>query len=233
MATAFPNSTQFRSSAQKGILQIFNSSFEKSLPHSPPNDEAGEETEIPSPDTDRTINLEDQAITNTAKQLAEDYIDYKTSKCAKKPSCTHAETLRRVGDEIDDKYNISLNGVIKRLEFSPENDGYSAYRACLDSMFDEGQINWGRIATVYVFSGRLAKHCQEQDTIEYVDSIKEYTTKYISSKLSNWIKKQGGWDAMNEAFKAKDWTEKIAFNGLVMTGAVLGGLAALRLVLGK
>lgn len=225
----------FGITTEKGILSPFFSASRSSTGQAQTlnlND-SNEATEIPSPDTDKTINLEEQAITNTAERLADYYIDYKTNKTHGKPPFSHAETLTRIGDEIDEKYNISLNGIIRRLEFSPERDGYVAYSACLDSMFDEGQINWGRIATVYVFSARLAKHCQEQDSVEYVEAVKDYTSKYVSTKLSKWIKEQGGWDAMNEAFKAKDWTEKIAFNGLMVTGVVLSGLAALRLVLGK
>ena len=35
-------------------------------------------------------------------------------------------------------------------------------------------------------------------------------------------------DNFNESFKAKDWKETATFNSLLFTGAVLGGLAALR-----
>ena len=229
-AAAIPGSNLL--TTQKVISRLYSGSSPEKDPTSRNLSQAGDE--VPSPNTDRTVHLrEEEAIMSTAKYLADDFISYKTKSCVTKPSSTHAETLRRVGDEIDEKYCISLKGITERLQFTPEKDGYDAYRACLDSMFDEGQVNWGRIATVYVFSARLAKHCQERDLVEYVDVVKEYTAQYVRSKLSKWIQKQGGWDAMNDAFKEKDWREKVAFNGLVVTGAVLTGLAALRFMMGK
>lgn len=38
-------------------------------------------------------------------------------------------------------------------------------------------------------------------------------------------------EKFDESFKAKDWKEKAAFNSLLVTGAFLGGLAALRLLM--
>jgi len=234
MAAAIPGSNFFTAQQQKvvNISRLYSGSSPGK--ESTRNVSQAEDTEFPSPNTDKTVHLgEEEAIMSTAKLLADDFISYKTSSCTTKPSCTYAETLRRVGDEIDDKYCISLKGITERLQFTPEKDGYEAYRACLDSMFDEGQVNWGRIATVYVFSARLAKHCQDRDLVEYVEVVKDYTAQYVRSKLSKWIQKQGGWDAMNDAFKEKDWREKVAFNGLMVTGAVLTGLAALRFIMGK
>ncbi|XP_077989323.1 apoptosis regulator BAX-like [Glandiceps talaboti] len=235
MASAIPGSGILAGLAtqQKGAFAHFYSGSSPGKEPSHRNVSRPEDTDIPSPDTEKIIVYEDETIMNTASQLADDFIGYKTDITRAKPSSKYAETLRRVGDEIDVKYNISLKGITDRLQFSPEKHGYDAYRACLDSMFDEGQVNWGRIATVYVFSARLAKHCKESDLVEYVEDIKDYTAKYVRCRLGKWIKQQGGWDAMNEAFKETDWKDKVAFNGLLMTGAVLTGLAALRLLMGK
>ncbi|XP_070542506.1 apoptosis regulator BAX-like [Ptychodera flava] len=233
MAAAIPGSGIFSSQQKAAVFsQLYSGCSPGKDSTSKPLSQPGE-TEFSTSNPDRAGQLGEESIMSTAKLLADDYISYKTKSCATKPLCTHAETLRRVGDEIDEKYSITLKGITERLQFSPEKDGYEGYRACLDSMFDEGQVNWGRIATVYVFSARLAKHCQDRDLIEYVDVVKEYTAQYVRAKLSKWIQAQGGWDAMNDAFKEKDWREKVAFNSLVVTGAVLTGLAALRLLMGK
>jgi hypothetical protein len=44
---------------------------------------------------------------------------------------------------------------------------------------------------IFVFAARLAVHYLEQDMV--VQSVKEYTTRYINARLSNWIEDQGGW----------------------------------------
>jgi hypothetical protein len=51
---------------------------------------------------------------------------------------------------------------------------------------------------------------------------------YIGESLLHFLRHLYPQDDFNESFKAKDWKEKATFNSLLVTGAVLGGLAALR-----
>nr|XP_054756559.1 bcl-2-like protein 1 [Lytechinus pictus] len=167
-----------------------------------------------------------------ARQLGDDYISYKVGKHnGRRPPCQHAETLRRVGDEVEERYAITLNGLVNNLEYDPDKDGEEAFTASLNAMFEEGSCNWGRVVMVYVFAARLAKYCQENGKGYHVGRLSEFAGRYVASRLTPWINKQGGWEKFDESFKAKDWKEKAAFNSLLVTGAFLGGLAALRLLM--
>ncbi|XP_072038053.1 apoptosis regulator BAX-like [Amphiura filiformis] len=167
-------------------------------------------------------------IGSVARILSDDFIHYKLGKCSSRPPSKEAETLRRVGKEVEERYEISLNGLVNSLRFDPENGGEEAFNESLNAMFEEGPCNWGRIVMVYVFAARLAKYCEDQHKSEYVDDLVSISGKYVDERLTPWIQKQGGWEDFNENFKAKDWKEKVAFNSLLVTGALLGGLAALR-----
>ncbi|XP_022105214.1 induced myeloid leukemia cell differentiation protein Mcl-1 homolog [Acanthaster planci] len=164
------------------------------------------------------------------KRLSRDFITFKLQANAGRPPCKYTETLRRVGREVEERYAISLNGLVNNLQYDPKKHGAGKelFSVSLDAMFEEGAVNWGRVVMVYVFAARLAKYCEENANPEYVDEVVEVCGDYVSDKLTPWIVKQGGWDDFNESFKAKDWKEKATFNSLLVTGAVLGGLAALR-----
>uniref|UniRef100_A0AAU7NK52 BCL2L7 n=1 Tax=Paracentrotus lividus TaxID=7656 RepID=A0AAU7NK52_PARLI len=187
----------------------------------------------PSPDTEHGHPLVEEGESGIiARQLGDDYITYKVGKHnGRRPPCQHAETLRRVGDEVEERYAITLNGLVNNLEYDPDKDGEEAFTASLNAMFEEGSCNWGRVVMVYVFAARLAKYCQENGKGYHVRSLSEFAGRYVASRLTPWINKQGGWEKFDESFKAKDWKEKAAFNSLLVTGAFLGGLAALRFMM--
>jgi len=188
----------------------------------------------PSPTTELNGNSlspsQEAECKRICKRLATDFILFKLQSNAGRPPCKYTETLRRVGREVEERYAITLNGLVNNLQYDPKKHGAGKelFNVSLNAMFEEGPVNWGRVVMVYVFAARLAKYCEENGNSEYVDEVVEVCGDYVAEKLTTWIITQGGWDDFNESFKAKDWKEKATFNSLLVTGAVLGGLAALR-----
>ncbi|XP_071844155.1 apoptosis regulator BAX-like [Apostichopus japonicus] len=169
-------------------------------------------------------------IANEARSLGRDFVHYKVGFSNTRPTSLFAETLRRVGDEIEEKYNISLNGIINQLKYDPNKDGRRAFNASLDAMFAEGPCSWGRVVMVYVFASRLAKYCQKQNRdSSCIENLVNYSGDYVANNLTMWIKEQGGWLDFCDKFKANDWRDKAVFNSLLVTGLFLGGMATLRL----
>ena len=155
--------------------------------------------EPPSPTPDTEINGNGVSTTdismeigNIARLLSDDFIHYKLGRTSRPPS-QYAETLRRVGKEVEERYEISLNGLVNSLRFDPEKGGEEAFNESLNAMFEEGPCNWGRIVMVYVFAARLAKYCEDHHKSEYVDDLVSISGKYVDEKLTPWIQKQGGW----------------------------------------
>jgi len=179
-------------------------------------------------DTADVDNLDSSEAVRIARNIGYDFIRYKVGLTKDNPSSLHAETLRRVGDEIEERYAISLSGIVNTLQYDPDSDGRAAFYTSLNTMFEEGPCSWGRVVMVYVFAARIAKYCHEQNRDECVEELITYTGDFVANKLAPWIQRQGGWDDFCEKFKAKDWKEKTAFNSLLLTGIVLGGLATLR-----
>ncbi|KAJ8029657.1 hypothetical protein HOLleu_29103 [Holothuria leucospilota] len=89
------------------------------------------------PDISMDFNMHD-GYSEIACSLGNDFVNYKCGRTTSRPPSIYAETLRRVGDEIEEKYNISLNGIVNQLKYDPNTDGKKAFYASLDAMFEEG-----------------------------------------------------------------------------------------------
>ena len=147
--------------------------------------------EIPNKVTAEVLQMDTK---NMALLLSDDFIRYRLGRSSSlTPPSRETETLRRVGKEIEEKYEICLNGLVNSLKFDPEKNGKEAFTECLDSMFQEGPCNWGRIVMVYVLAARLAKHCDDRGKPECVDALVTLSGTYVDEKLTPWIEKQGGW----------------------------------------
>ncbi|XP_033108761.1 apoptosis regulator BAX-like [Anneissia japonica] len=200
------------------------------LPSPTPSAASSDESEVDGPKyrTLRGNNKQDGDVERMARELARDFITYKVGGNYKLSS-EYAETLRRIGDEVDSKYDISLSGIVRKLKYSPERDGSDGFTSSLNTMFEEGPVNWGRVIMVYVFGARLAKYCVENNLGDQVETLIKYTGEYVAIRLSGWINKQGGWDNFVLNFRRKDWREDLTFKALAITGASCGALALLRL----
>ncbi|XP_071965226.1 apoptosis regulator BAX-like [Antedon mediterranea] len=197
---------------------------------SPTPSASSDESEVDGPKYRmRRGNKQDGDIERIARELARDFITYKVHRNHKVNS-HYAETLRRIGDEVGSKYDISLSGIVRKLKYNPERDGSDGFTSSLNTMFEEGPVNWGRVIMVYVFGARLAQYCVENNLDDQVETLIKYTGEYVALRLSSWINKQGGWDEFVSNFRRKDWTEEFTFKALAVTGASCGALALLRLL---
>ena len=156
-----------------------------------------------APDTELTTQKDTlMEIGNVARLLSADFIRYKLKNTSRPPN-RYAETLRRVGNEVEKRYESSLNGLVKRLRFDPENGGEEAFNESLNAIFEEGPCNWGRVVMVYVFAAHLAKYCEDEHKPEYVNDLISITGKFVDERLTPWIQKQGGWVSIHVLHKKK------------------------------
>lgn len=61
-------------------------------------------------------------------------------------------------------------------------------------MLSDGVLNWGRIVTIFCFSGCAAKHLADQGCAsDLTGRIAETCANFVSLEVSSWIENQGGW----------------------------------------
>ena len=113
----------------------------------------------------------------------------------------YCKTLRRTVKELSDRHDLVFKGMVNRLR-PDESSAFPTFVIVADEIFDDGQVNWGRIVAVYAFAARLAKYyidtnsCIESDTKKlshYQEKIALFVGKYVANKLGQWILDHGGW----------------------------------------
>lgn len=136
-------------------------------------------------------------ILKEAACLAEDYIRYKTepSSITETTSDT-AKTLRRVGDELLDRHQITVNAMAKRLHCDSritDKQYEKQFTMIAEEICRDGQENWGRIVTLYVLGAILALNDARHGTGANIDNIINFVGIYIGDHKKQWIENNGGW----------------------------------------
>ncbi|CAH1273367.1 BCL2L1 [Branchiostoma lanceolatum] len=162
-------------------------------------------------------------IVAEAEELARFYIQTKISNRKPTPPNKTAATLQRTADELLERHQYFFNGMVNRLQISPETS-YTTFKNVADEMLKDQTVNWGRVVALYAFAGRIAVHCREQNP-EVAETVGEFLGKYVGSNLEGWIKENGGWETLNNVFRKDQPVEVTLRNGLIFTAAALGAAA--------
>lgn len=136
--------------------------------------------------------------------MARDFISYKVDGKASspKPKTAAQRTLRRVGDELIDRHQTVVHAVSKRLKYSElQNDskyhGLSLsermFMMIAEEMSGDSKENWGRVVSLFVLGGILARNNVEEDNGRDLERIIDYVGKYVGKHKKHWIEKNGGW----------------------------------------
>ena len=139
----------------------------------------------------------------------------------------YCKTLRRTVKEVSDRHNLVFKGIVNR--FKPnEASTLPTFVIVADKIFEDGQVNWGRIVAVYAFATHLVKHYEDtnrhkatesrtENLTHFQDKIGSFVGKYVAYKLGQWILYHGGWDSFVEYFPEHDEFEKRMWKGVLFT----------------
>lgn len=140
------------------------------------------------------------------------------------------KTMRKTVKEVSDRHDIALKAMVNKLKVDDTN-AFKTFVSVADEIFEDGQINWGRVIIVYAFGARLGAHLK-QIRPGYEDKIALYVGKYVANKLGRWILDNGGWNAFSDFFSDENAVEDKVWKGLLFT-ATLGSLGALAAVMAR
>lgn len=107
------------------------------------------------------------------------------------------KTMRKTVKEVSDRHNIALKSMVNRLNIDDGNT-FVTFTNVADEIFEDGQINWGRIIVVFAFAARLTESLRKNNSAQE-DKIALYVGKYVGNKLGRWILDNGGWVGENRS----------------------------------
>lgn len=83
-----------------------------------------------------------------------------------------------------------LNNLISGIRVTPDTV-YKTFFSVASEIFSDGNINWGRICTLFYFAYKLA--IQVLNEMPLVDIVIDWVKRYVFDKLVGWILARGGW----------------------------------------
>ena len=81
------------------------------------------------------------------------------SKISTKAPDRYCKIIRKTVKELPDGHNLKFKEWLTELSLRhDESIGFQTVVIVADEIFNDGQVNWGRIVTVYAFAAHLSKH---------------------------------------------------------------------------
>ena len=155
-----------------------------------------------------------EKVRQISEIIATDIIPTFTEQEDRKPPNRYCKTMRRTVRELSDRHDIAFKGMVQKLNVNDTN-AFPTFVSVVDEIFEDGQINWGRIVAVYTFAARLAVHCRKQSP-DCDERIALYAGKYVASKLGKWILDNGGWVRIELIYQSLEQRAKIRLPELRM-----------------
>ncbi|XP_061451497.1 bcl-2-related protein A1 [Rhineura floridana] len=108
-----------------------------------------------------------------------------------------AQVLRKVASSLQEEVEENIRPFWGSMTISSVNEASGIFSRVMEQEFADGNTNWGRILTIFVFGGILTKKLQQHGvplTRENTEQISHFITDYIINTKATWINENGGWD---------------------------------------
>ena len=88
-----------------------------------------------------------------------------------------------------------LNNLISEIKVTKDT-AYKTFFSVASQIFADGNVNWGRICTLFYFAYKLA--IQVLKELPLLDIIIAWVKKFVFQKLASWISDRGGWVSLSK-----------------------------------
>ena len=142
----------------------------------------------------QTLAITGTPLENVRKEaeiIASDVVLNFGTESEKKSPDRYCKTMRKTVKEVSDRHDIVLKSMVNKLNLG-DNNMFQTFINVADEIFEDGQINWGRVIVVYAFAARLVAHFRNSNS-EHIEKVALYVGKYVANKLGRWILDNGGW----------------------------------------
>ena len=139
--------------------------------------------------------------------------------------------LRRLCDELESTNANVIDTLISSISVTPSNI-FLTLKGISDELFITGK-NWGRIIAFLTFGAKIAIYCVSSGElgIDYVESVENWISNYITFELGSWMKQNGDWEGLLKYFSNSNNSRFLSpSNFVVLTLAGFGVGAILKIM---
>ncbi|KAF7241532.1 Bcl-2-related protein A1 [Varanus komodoensis] len=129
--------------------------------------------------------------------LIQDHLEHVCAEVQLKEAPNEAaQVLRKIAPSLQGEVEENLRPYLDSLEISSISDASRIFSQVMEEEFADGTTNWGRILTIFLFGGILAKKLKQHGiplTAENTEQLSCFITDYIVNTKAKWINENGGW----------------------------------------
>lgn len=144
--------------------------------------------------------------------LAEDYLSLRCrSPCpAPPPPSESAAAMRHMAQDLEKQHHARFQSLAQTFLRQCEPDLCVSLRRVMEEMVGDGHLNWGRVVSLFTFTGVLARHLLEQRDVspgldpgerpelvhESVNCrrLAETIAEYLGGEKKDWMLENDGWE---------------------------------------
>lgn len=145
--------------------------------------------------------------------LAEDYLSlcYNSPRPAPPPPSRSAAAMRLVAQDMEKQHQSRFHSLAQSFLKQCGTDPCSSLRQVMEELVGDGHLNWGRVVSLFTFTGVLARLSMEQKgTKPGLDlgkdlgqghgncrGLAETIADYLGEEKKDWLLENGGWVGFN------------------------------------
>ncbi|XP_076613289.1 bcl-2-like protein 10 [Chaetodon auriga] len=144
--------------------------------------------------------------------LAEDYLSLccTSPRPAPPPPSESAAAMRRLAQDMEKQHQARFHSLAQTFLRQCGPDPCSSLRKVMEELVGDGHLNWGRVVSLFTFTGVLARQLQEQkSTNPGLDpgqgqelgqgpgncrGLAETIADYLGEEKKNWLLENDGWE---------------------------------------
>lgn len=147
--------------------------------------------------------------------LVEDYLSMccTSPQPAPPPPSESAAAMRRLGQDMEMQHQARFNSLAQTFLRQCGPDPCSSLRKVMEELVGDGHLNWGRVVSLFTFTGVLARQLQEQKSTKpgldpgqgqeltqvpgNCRGLAETIADYLGEEKKDWLLENGGWVRWN------------------------------------
>ncbi|XP_074467404.1 bcl-2-like protein 10 [Sebastes fasciatus] len=144
--------------------------------------------------------------------LAEDYLSLccTSPRPAPPPPSESAAALRRLAQDMETQHQARFHSLAQTFLKQCGPDPCSSLRKVMEEMVGDGHLNWGRVVSIFIFTGVLARQLLEQKGMKlgldpgqelgqepgYCRGLAETIADYLGEEKKDWLLENDGWEGL-------------------------------------
>ncbi|XP_028678642.1 bcl-2-like protein 10 [Erpetoichthys calabaricus] len=163
-------------------------------------------------------------------EVAKGYIDHCIGVQRAPPSET-VQIMCSLAKEMEKTYQHKLNSLLQNFISCCTPDYGVKLKRVMEEMVGDGILNWGRIVSLFTFTGLLAQELHSKGAgTDCSNKLADTIADYLGVEKAEWLAQNGGWDGFSKYFQnSKDSHSDSSMKTALFAAAGFGiaGLAIL------